>query len=138
MKANLWHRHLGGIMLAMLATLLLTGCNTVSVSSFQYVGGPSFAPTDPAQVEVLRAMPARPHERLGQLTAEASGSGVTASQIALKLQTAAAKLGANAVVIISDGTQLTGAYVTGPWYGRTVQATSARVVVADAIRYTNK
>ena len=40
------------------------------------------------------------------------------------LRKAAAKMGADAVVIVSDRTQVTRAIVTGPWYARTVQQTT--------------
>ena len=44
-------------------------------------------------------------------------------------------MGADAVVIVSDRTQVAGATITGPWYGRTIQQTTARVVVGVAIKY---
>ena len=117
---------------------LVAGCNTVSVRSFQYVGAPNFAPTDPAQVQILRAAPDRPNERLGEVTAVPSSDSVNVQKIEESLRQAAARMGANAVVIVSDSTQVTGAIVTGPWYGRNVEQTTARVVVGVAIRYTGK
>mgnify|MGYP003333167675 CR=1 FL=1 len=120
----------------MLAAILLAGCNTVSVNSFQYVGVPSYAPTVPAQVEILRAMPQRAFERLGEISAEPATPEVGNQVIEQKLKAAGARLGADAVVITSDSVQVTGAMVTGPWYGRTVQRTTGRVIVGIAIRYT--
>ncbi len=126
------------ILLAASALLATTGCNTVSVNSFQYVGGPLYAATNPAQIQVLRVAPTRPHVRLGEVTATPFSDSVSVQKIELTLQQAAAKMGADAVVIVSDSTRVTGAYVTGPWYGRTVQQTTARVIVGVAIRYTDK
>jgi hypothetical protein len=39
------------------------------------------------------------------------------------------------VVIVYDQTQTVGAFVTGPWYGRTVSPIEGRVIKAVAIRY---
>ena len=43
-----------------------------------YLGGPTFPPTDPAQVAILRSEPSRPHERLGEVFAEPSGDPTAA------------------------------------------------------------
>lgn len=122
--------------LAAAALLAVTGCNTVSIRSNQYLGGPTYAPSDSAQIEILRSPPGRPNVRLGEVTAEPSSDKVSVEKIEASLRTAAAKMGADAVVIVSDRTQVTGAIVTGPWYGRTVQQTTGRVIVGVAIKYT--
>jgi hypothetical protein len=114
---------------------LLTGCQTVALTSTQEIGGPTFPPTDPATVEILRTEPTRPHVRLGEVRAEPSSVDVSAAKIEEALRKGAAKLGANAAVVVYDRTQVTGAYVTGPWYGRSVETIQGRVVVAVAIRY---
>lgn len=121
--------------LTLVALALVTGCQTVSVTSTQEIGGPTFSPTDPATVEILRTEPTRPHVRLGEVHAEPSDEEVSAAKIEEALRKGAAKLGANAAVVIYDRTQVTGAYVTGPWYGRSIEQIQSRVVVAVAIRY---
>jgi hypothetical protein len=115
--------------------LLLAGCNTVSLNSTAYLGTPNFPPTDPASVEVLQTAPTRPHMRLGEITAEPSGNP-TKEEIEKKLQVAAAKMGANAVVVVSDRTQIMGGVVTGGWYNRQISAVEGRVITTVAIRYT--
>ena len=120
----------------LVALLAVTGCKTVSVSYIQYVGGPVYAPSNPAQIQILRTPPTRANIRLGEVRAEPSSDSVSVQQIETKLRQAAAKMGAAAVVIVSDRTQVTGAYVTGPWYGRSIQQTTARVVVGVAIKFT--
>jgi hypothetical protein len=122
---------------AVVILFTLTGCNTVSISSTQYIGGPIYAPSDPAQIQILREPPNRPNVRLGEVTAEPSSDSVPVQNIEAKLRQAAAQMGADAVVIVSDRTQVTGAMITGPWYGRTLQRTTARVIVGVAIKYTN-
>ena len=125
------------IFLAMAFTLTLsTGCRTVAVNSHQYLGTTNYPPTDPAQVQILRQEPPQPHLQLGEIRAEPSSDSVGAQKIETALQKAAAQMGANAVVIVQDRTQITGARVTGPWYGRSVQEITGRVIIAVAIRYT--
>jgi hypothetical protein len=112
-----------------------TGCNTVSINSNQYIGVQSYPPTNPADIEILRTEPTRPNIRLGEVRAEPSSDSVSVQKIEQSLRNAAAKMGADAIVIVYDRTQVTGAYVTGPWFGRTVQQTTGRVVVGVAIKY---
>ena len=115
--------------------LVATGCNTVSINSTQYVGVRQFPPTNPADIEIMRAEPKRPNIRLGEVRAEPSSDSVSVQKIEQALQNAAAKMGGDAVVIVHDGTQVTGAIVTGPWFGRSVQTIQGRVVVGVAIKY---
>ncbi len=115
--------------------LLVGGCNTVPVQSTQYIGVPSYAPTDPTTIKILRVQPTAANVRLGEVTVEPQGHP-TAQAIETKLQQAAAKMGANAVVIVQDQTMVLGAVVTGPWWGRTVSPQTGRVIVGVAIRYT--
>jgi hypothetical protein len=51
------------------------------------------------------------------------------------LRKEAAKLGAGAAVVVYDRTQITDAYVTSPWWGRSLQRVQGRVVIAVAIKY---
>src|SRR5262245_53404360 len=118
------------------AVLITTGCQTVSTSHIQALGTPTFPPTDPAQVQILRTEPTRPHIQLGQVRAEPSSEGMAVSKIEAALQKEAAKLGANAAVVIYDKTQVTGAMVVGGWLNRSVEPIEGRVIVAIAIRYT--
>jgi hypothetical protein len=123
--------------LAVLAGLVaLTGCKTVSTRSHQYLGGQTFPPSDPAQVQILREMPTRPHVKLGEVEAQPSSNSVGNPQIEEALQKAGAKLGANAVVIVADHNQVVGATVTGPLWAQSVNTISGRVIIGVAIRYT--
>ena len=121
---------------ALTGLLAVTGCNTVSISSRQYLGGPTYPPTDPLQVQILRTAPTRPHVQLGQVQAEPSSDSVGAAQIEASLQKAAAKMGADAVVIVADRTQAMGAIVTGPLWARSVDTITGRVIIGVAIHYT--
>jgi hypothetical protein len=113
---------------------LTIGCNTVSVSTRQDIAAPTYPPTDPASVQILQTPPIGAHVRLGEITLQPSGNP-SKEMIRTKLQTAAAAVGANAVVIVADRTQILGAYVTGPWWGRQIQQETGRVIIGVAIRY---
>jgi len=130
---NSFHK-LANIISAAIVVAVASGCNTVSVSSRQSIAAPTYPATDPASVEILQTPPTRPNVRLGEVTAQLQGNP-TREVIRQKLQNAAAAMGANAVVIVSDREQVLGAYVTGPWWGRQVQTETARVIIGVAIRY---
>ena len=119
----------GGMLLA------ATGCGTVSTTTQQTIGAPVFPPTNPDQVQILRTEPTRPHVRLGEVRAEPASESTPAAKIEAALQKAAAKLGADAAVVVADRTQTMGAVVTGPWWGRSVDTVQGRVVIAVAIKY---
>jgi len=125
------------LLLAVAGLLSLTGCSTVYISSNQYIGGPIYAPSDPNLIVILNTQPIRPNVRLGEVTAEPSSDKVSAQEIQQKLRAAAAKMGADAVVIVSDRDQVTGAVVSGGWMVRSVQPTMSRVIVGVAIKYLN-
>lgn len=121
--------------LAAAAVIGLTGCQTVSTSHQQEIGGPKFAPSDPAQVQILRTEPTRPHVRLGEVRAEPSTESMDVSKIEDALRKESAKLGADAAVVVYDKTQVVGAQVVGGWLNRSVEAVEGRVIVAIAIKY---
>jgi hypothetical protein len=125
------------VLAAAAATLLaVTGCNTISVQSNQYIGLPTYPPTDPATIQVMRTEPTRPNVKLGEITVEPSSMSTPVAEIEAKLQAAAAKMGADAVVIVVDRTQQMGAVVTGGWYNRQISPVIGRVIVGVAIHYT--
>lgn len=131
---NALHRALATLTLGALI-LLPTGCQNVSTSHMQAIGAPHFPPSDPVQVEILRREPSRAHVRLGEVKAMPSTESTDATKIEDALRKEAAKLGADAAVVVADRTQVTGAVVTGPWWGRSLEATEGRVVIAVAIKY---
>ena len=114
---------------------LTTGCQSVSTTHTQDIGGPRFAPSDPNQVQILRTEPTRAHVRLGEVRAEPSDTSVDVTKIEAALRTEAAKLGADAAVVVYDKTQVTGAMVVGSWRMRSVETVQGRVIVAVAIKY---
>ena len=120
---------------ALAGLVAVTGCKTVSTSAHQYLGGPTFPPTDPAQVQILREEPKPAHVKLGEVKAQPSSEGVSNQQIEQALQKAAAKMGANAVFIVADRSEVVGATVTGPVWARSFNTISGRVIVGVAIRY---
>ena len=123
---------------SLLATALLSSCacGGVTASTRMYPGAPTFAPTDPAMVEVLRTEPAVPYVRLGEVTLSLQGNP---SQQALSqaLQKQAAQMGATAVVLVFDGSQSYGVMYSGPlWSPADPSSYGSQVLIAVAIRYT--
>jgi hypothetical protein len=120
---------------AVVALFALTGCNTVSTSYTQDIGGPTFPPSNPANVQILRTMPTRAHVRLGEVRAEPSSENMDVTLIETALKKEAAKLGADAAVVVYDKTQVTGAMVVGGFLNRSVETIEGRIIVAVAIKY---
>jgi hypothetical protein len=127
-------RHVPGWRVLTLAALL-AGCSFVSTRLQPYLGGPSYPPSDPAQVEILRSEPTRAHERLGEVFAEPSGEP-TVAQYEQALRAGAAKMGANAVVVVYDRMQVVATVVSGPWWAPSATPIIGRVVIGLAIRYS--
>lgn len=115
--------------------LLLAGCSFVSTRLQPYIGGPTFPPTDPARVEILRTEPARAHHRLGEIFVEPSGDP-TVAQYEQALREGGAKMGADAVVVVFDRMQVVGTAISGPWWAPSASPIVGRVVVGLAIRYS--
>jgi hypothetical protein len=122
--------------LAATAVILAAGCASPSTFTIPYPNAGDFPPTDPARVQILRAEPARPHVKLGEITIDASSSPPpTAQEVDGQLRLAAAKLGADAAVIVVDATR-PGLPVASPtWWSRTTAPRASREVIAVAVRY---
>ena len=120
---------------AAVALLIGTGCNTVSTTSTQYLGGPTFPPTNPATVQILRTMPTRPHIQLGEMRAEPASTSTDVVTIEDAFGKKAAKMGADAAVVVLDRIQTTRAVVVGAFLNRSVETIEGRVIVAVAIKY---
>lgn len=118
-----------------LAILGIAACTTVSVSSTRYLGVPQFTPTDPNAVEILRRIPKRPHEKLGEVFLQPSGSPSVA-EMEQALRGEAAKMGAEAAVVVYDRFKRIGTVIQGPWWARSSYPVYGRTIVAVAIRYT--
>ena len=112
----------------------LAGCASVDVASERYLGAPQFAPTAPASVEILRREPKRPHVQIGEVFLSPS-DGAKTGEIEKALREEAARLGAEAAVVVQDRTKRIGTYVSGGWWVRYHTPIYARQVVAVAIRY---
>jgi hypothetical protein len=122
-RTKIW----GALTMAIAVVLLLTSCMTTNaVRVLPRVGVPSYPPTDPATILVLRAEPSQPYEVLGQIIIEPEAD-LPASQIDQMLRQEAARMGAHAVVIVSDMTMRVGE--------SREEMKGGQVVAANAIRY---
>jgi hypothetical protein len=121
----------------LLSAFALSSCATVNVSSERYLGVPQVAPTNPASVEILRKEPKRPHVRIGEVFLSPS-RGTDVGEIENALRTEAARLGADAAVVVRDRTQRVGTFVSGGWWVHHHQPVYARKIIAVAIRYESR
>jgi hypothetical protein len=115
---------------------MLVSCATINSHTTQYVGAPHPPPTDPGWVEILRTTPTRAHERIGEVKVDASTNPAPpVAEVETRLRKEAAKIGADAVVVVYDRIQPVGAYVSGSWWGGSVSTISGRVLIGVAIQY---
>ncbi len=123
--------------LIVLALLVMGGCATIDATTAPAVGAPRFSPSDPAAVQILRQDPPRQFDQLGQIVLDASTNPAPpVMDIEARLRSEAAKLGADAVVIVWDRIQPIGVqYTGGPWWGGDVEAIRAHRLVGVAIRF---
>jgi hypothetical protein len=125
-----------GAALAASVAMLVACSPTVEATSTQFVGANHPPPSDPANVKILRTEPTAPHDRLGEVVVDASVEPAPpVAQIEDKLRQDAAKMGADAVVVVLDRVQPTGIYVSGPWWGRSAETVSGRKLIGVAIKY---
>jgi hypothetical protein len=114
-------------------------CNSVSSSSSRYPGASQLPPSNPKLVEIFHSEPTRPHVRLGEVRVEPSHPNMQGGKIDAALRHEAAKLGADAAVVISDDVQIIGAMPVGGFMGgyqsEHIEPTRHRVIVAMAIKY---
>ncbi len=114
-----------------------TACN--SLNSTPSVGVPRSSPSIPANVEIVHAAPAQPHVRLGEVRVEFPCTGLESARIEATLRRQAARLGADAAVVTSDGIQVTRAMPVGGFMGgyqsQHIDPAQCRVIVATAIKY---
>ena len=120
-------------MAAIAAVLTLTGCHSIPTSFTPYAGVGQFPPSKTAKVEILRIDPTRRHVRLGEIKVEPAG-GVSAGEIETALRQQAAKLGADAALVVADRVRPPAPYVGG-WRSSAAEPLPQREVIAVAIKY---
>ena len=96
-----------------------------------YPNAPYFGPTDPARVDLLRREPRRGHVRLGEVWIRPTWH-MDRFYVEGTLREEAARMGADAVVIVADKYFNEG-YVHSYWHG--ARPVYERQIVGIAIRY---
>lgn len=120
--------------------LLIAGCASINAKSTVYPGAPHFAPTNAADVEILRTPPTRPNDRLGEIRIDASTSPAPpVTDIEQRLREEGAKIGADAVVIVHDRIQPVVSTMpsAGPWWrgGNDININTDQRMIGVAIHY---
>jgi hypothetical protein len=96
----MWVRTLSAALVFFVLIGFLVGCASVDVTR---TGKGFYNPTDPNEVEILLNRSEKPYEELGTVVAEHFSTSDTA-KMHNALRAKAAPLGANAVVLTSQGT----------------------------------
>jgi hypothetical protein len=120
--------------LIVVSTFLFASCNYVEIHTRQYIGFPAYTATDPGTIPILHAAPGEPHDRIGEIAALPVGDP-SVQQIESDMRAAAARMGANALVIVDDQPTYIGSTVYYSWYNSSVYADYQRVITAVAIHY---
>ena len=116
-----------------LVLLLLPACSGIKVESKLYPGVPTYLPISPESVEILRSPPLGPYQRMGEIHIQPQGTP-SQKEILKKFKKAAAKMGADAVVLVADKSMLVGGPVAGPeWWNAELSPGSDRIIVGIAI-----
>lgn len=116
------------------ALLTLAACSGVQTSSYKLIGAPDLPPTDPASVQILAHRPLRPFVRLGQVRAEPEGEADNTA-IEQALQKEAAKMGADAIIVLRQGERPIGFEISGFPGSAEARREMGRVVVGEAIHF---
>ena len=119
--------------LATAALIVVVGCAS-SVSTIRYANVPDYPPNAPANVQILRSEPARPHQQLGEITVAAPGNRRQRARSGGETARGAASLGASAVVLVVDPLQPDNV-ASRTWWGGPAGARTGRDVIGVAIRY---
>ena len=118
----------------MAASLVLCGCSSIDVNTKAYLGLPKYAPSDPAKVAILTAEPKQASERLGEVMLSVDGNPPR-ERIEDRLRHEAARLGANAVIVLHDKNVVFPVVYSGWWGPYGVYESVRRDIVAAAIKY---
>lgn len=97
--------------------LMVIGCAGCVISGVVPTGGPRALPRPLGEVKVMFAEPAQPYDQLAIVTVQ-GGSAASESMMYRKLQSAGAKLGADAVIV--------GGKDTSYWTGRSLSGSAIK------------
>jgi hypothetical protein len=129
------HWVLGSLLLGVL-TCWLVACTSLDATTTPYAGAPHYPPSDPALVHIQRTKPTKPHDRLGEIVVDASTHSATlGNNVEQKLRQEAAKMGADAVIVVYDRLQPMGASVMSGYWDRSIETVTGHTIVGVAIKY---
>ena len=115
------------------AALMLCGCSSIAEHTHAYLGTPRLAPTHPNAIQIFATEPNRPKQRLGEIILSIAGNPAR-QDIEKKLKTAAARLGADGVFIVSDRTRVYPIVYWDWWGSAAVDEDWRRAIVGVAFK----
>jgi len=118
----------------LMVMLVLCGCSSISENTRAYIGSPHVPPTQPGYVRILQAVPTEPHTRLGEVLLNVEGQP-SRDAVEKRLREGAARLGADAVVVVADRMHIFPVVYYDWWGPSTVSQDVRRNIVGVAIKY---
>jgi len=112
---------------------VLVSCT--SIKTTQYASAHDYSPRDPASVEVLWIEPMAPHEHLGEIVLNDSSGPVPSAEVEKTLRKEAAKMGADAVIVVLELVQSANPSFIGSAATRSAPTGQRYKVVGLAIKY---
>jgi hypothetical protein len=112
--------------------MALIGCNSVEITANRLVGAPTYPPTKPAGIQILRQKPTQAYDPIADLFVQPTSPSPSTDAIEQALRQQAAKFGADAVLVLSDKTVQSGTEYMG---AGDFQKTYGEAVHAQAIKY---
>ncbi|HEY7677788.1 MAG TPA: hypothetical protein VIG69_11990 [Candidatus Methylomirabilis sp.] len=129
---------IAGLLGAAVVVLGGTGWGSAEVFSDRLPGAPVYPPSDPAKIEIFRQIvPQRPYVSLGRIRVEPD-STIPREEVDRLLRAEAAKMGADAVLVETEGTRVVGVnYQQGGGFANldAPQEVTAPLIIGAAIRY---
>ncbi len=117
---------------------LLTACASIDITTTPFIGAPHVPPTNPDSVVILQSAPKQTdtYERLGEIRLDATSSPAPPiTEIEARLRKEAAKLGADAVIVILDRIQPIAAYYSGGYPVQSLNTVTGHRFIGIAIKY---
>jgi len=113
---------------------VFAACSSANRDSTPHISGQYYPAGNPAAVKILRTEPLHSHVQVGEIQVETSTSQPQpVAKVEARLRNEAAKLGADAVVIILDQGNTVSA--TGGRWSRNATTVTHRKVIGVAIKY---
>jgi hypothetical protein len=114
----------------------LASCASIDSTSTKYAGAPHYPPSNPGKVEILRTPPTQAHQRIGEVVVDSTiDPSPPISDVEERLRAEAAKIGADAIVVVADRVEPEPFLIQTGYRGEIVESYTGHKLVGVAIKY---